>query len=74
MYALVAKKRGMVSKRYPKIRLGDLREERAIIFKNKVIEWREWNLEADTTMMWNQTTYYIRRIANEVLGELKGND
>ena len=31
-----------------------------------------WDLEDDANIMWNSIAYYMRRISEEVLGELKG--
>ena len=50
----------------------DLKGERATLFKDKVIDKGEWNFEGETTAMWNQMTDCIRKVAKDVLGELKG--
>ena len=38
---------------YSKTRWRDLKSERAMIFKDKVIKEREWNFQGETTTMWN---------------------
>lgn len=46
--------------------------ERALIFKYKVIEGGEGNLEGETLAMLNQMVDYIMKVPKELLGESKG--
>ena len=56
----------------PKIRWRDLKAKRATMFKDKVIEEGERNFKGESIAIWNQMADYIRKVAKEVLGELKG--
>lgn len=46
-----SRQRGVVKKVYPKIRWRDLKGERTIIYKGKVIEDGDWNFEGETMVM-----------------------
>ena len=52
--------------------MGVLKGEKAMTFKHKVIKGREWNLEGDTKVMWNQMDDCIRWVGKEALGGLQG--
>ena len=57
---------------FRKTRWSDLKGERTIVFKDKVIDEGEWNFKGESTEMRNQMAVYIRKVAKEVLEKSKG--
>ena len=55
----------------PKTKWRNLKGKQATIFKDKVIKQGGWNFEGEIKVMWNQMTYYIRKVAKAVLGGSK---
>ncbi|KAM1176204.1 hypothetical protein ACFX19_029118 [Malus domestica] len=56
----------------PRTRWWNLKEEKQVIFKEKVITQCVWDREGETSQMWDSMASCIRKVAKEVLGESKG--
>ena len=69
-----SRKRMVVNKMCPKIRWRDLKVERMIIFKDKVIDEGERNFEGETTTMWNQILTILGRLLKRCLESQNGRD
>ncbi|KAM1059887.1 hypothetical protein ACFX15_023923 [Malus domestica] len=56
----------------PRTRWWNLKEEKQVIFKEKVITQCVWDREGEASQMWDSMASCIRKVAKEVLGESKG--
>ncbi|PKA62210.1 hypothetical protein AXF42_Ash015095 [Apostasia shenzhenica] len=65
-------RRNNKSKSYPRTRWWNLKNENKCIFKKKVLELGQWNINGDTDLMWLTVANCIRKVAKDVLGESKG--
>ncbi|PKA66012.1 hypothetical protein AXF42_Ash010421 [Apostasia shenzhenica] len=65
-------RRNNKSKSYPRTRWWNLKNENKFIFKKKVLELGQWNINGETDLMWLTVANCIRKVAKDVLGESKG--
>ncbi|KAM2890269.1 hypothetical protein COP2_008711 [Malus domestica] len=56
----------------PRTRWWNLKEEKQVIFKEKVITQCVWDRDGEASQMWDSMASCIRKVAKEVLGESKG--
>lgn len=47
-------------------------KRRIILFRNKLMEEGNWNIEEEVNVMWNEMIVYIRKVAKDVLGVSRG--